>query len=373
MLPLQQNRAGFESASASTPHIQPQMVRPTPSITPQPSSYHAASASPAQQYPRQPSFPQVAPVPYQNSTAQTPAQSQPAPFVAQQHPPLAYSATPSQGYGGATPSQGYGRATIQQAQAQAYQSYQGSNVHEQRATEAYVLSDTANESIPKDIRDQFPQDDQGRVLFFTRPPIDTRHIVSGRTEGEKGRPLIHTESYLEAKAARQKALAQQKRRAEETNGDVGLANGSKRVKSGFFGEERDSDGRIKVNSINARQGQAQSDLDRAEKAKQQQASEQAFQLQTRAIKMIANGMVNGTVKEYLATYGDRALQYFERDHARAKLRLEDEQQRRLFIEETEQPSIEADTRRLLSQNFWTGRARNGTGRFEDDFDNRLPR
>ena len=276
-------------------------------------------------------------------------------------------ATPAQGYGSTAPNQGYARPTIQQAQAQGYPSYQGGNVHEHRAPEAYVLSDTANESIPKDIRELYPRDDQGRVLFFTRPPIDTRHMITGRKAGDKDKPLAHTQEYLQAKEVRLKALAERKH-AMEVNDDATLVNGNKRAKNGHFGEERDADGRIKVNVS------AQTEFEKATKERLQQEAKQALQLQLKAVQMLTDGMRTATANEYIARYGDRATEVMEEDFARAKARTEDEQQRELMMKDSvKQYDTVANTKRMLSQNFWTGRFPDGTGRFEDDFDNRLPR
>lgn len=82
---------------------------------------------------------------------------------------------------------------------------------EPRGSEVYVLSNIANESIPKHIRDNFPQDDEGRVLFFTKPPTLPDTVVRGRD----GQPLAHTEKYLAAKAERDKLIATRKREREE--------------------------------------------------------------------------------------------------------------------------------------------------------------
>lgn len=309
---------------------------------------------------------------YQSPAPQTPARPQPAPYVPQQehHAQAAYSATLSQGHAGGTPSQGYGRPTTQQPQPQqqAYPSHSGSTAAERRAPEAYVLSEIANESILKDIRDQFPQDDQGRVLFFTRPPIDTRHIVSGRKSADKDQPLVHTDQYLNAKEARPRALAAQKRASEEVNGHAASINGHKRVKLGHFGEERDADGRIRVNPV------AYAELKGKARAKQQKEAEEARQLQIRAIKLLQDGMMKATRDEYRLKYGDLALESLDEDQARAKLRFEDEQQRRMLMQGfDQQDDIATDTRKMISQNFWTGRLLDGSERFEDDFDNRLPR
>ncbi|RDW67978.1 hypothetical protein BP6252_09374 [Coleophoma cylindrospora] len=40
-----------------------------------------------------------------------------------------------------------------------------------RQSETYTLHDDANATIPADIRNQFPCDDEGRVLFFSKPPF----------------------------------------------------------------------------------------------------------------------------------------------------------------------------------------------------------
>jgi hypothetical protein len=291
-----------------------------------------------------------------------PSAQQSAPFGGQQQ--LSQTTYPH-GYGTASATP-YPRNTIQQHQAaQNYAQQQQSNIQDRRAPEAYVLSDTANESIPKDIRDQFPQDDHGRVLFFTRPPIDTRHMITGRTASDKGKPLMHTTKYLEAKEARDKLLSERKRSASDMNGEEHEVNGTKRAKQGHFGEERDADGRIRVNEA------AAAEMSQARLKDQ----EEAAQLQLRAIKKLEENMRRGTVEEYLRRYGKNALDALKEDQARAMARVRDEEQRAMMLGDlgSKGDDIVADTKRLLSQNRWTGRYADGTGRFEDDFDNRLPR
>lgn len=87
---------------------------------------------------------------------------------------------------------------------------------EPRGSEVYVLSNIANESIPKHIRDNFPQDNEGRVLFFTKPPTLSDTMVRGRD----GQPLAHTEKYLAAKAERDKVITARKREQEEMLGST---------------------------------------------------------------------------------------------------------------------------------------------------------
>lgn len=99
----------------------------------------------------------------------------------------------------------------------AYNSYPN-NVPDQRAAEVFVLSDTANASIPQHVRDRFPQDDQGHLLFFTKPPAIHDTVVRGRN----GEALAHTEKYLAAKAERDKIIATRKRAREEEEEVLGL-------------------------------------------------------------------------------------------------------------------------------------------------------
>jgi chromatin structure-remodeling complex subunit RSC1/2 len=85
--------------------------------------------------------------------------------------------------------------------------YSQAQGHVPRPTEVFHLSNAANEAIPADVRSQFHQDDQGRVLFFNQPPVDP---VPPRTAG-----LRHTQAYLDAKAIRDKKIAEHKRKLAE--------------------------------------------------------------------------------------------------------------------------------------------------------------
>lgn len=76
--------------------------------------------------------------------------------------------------------------------------------------EVYILNDHANASIPPEIREQFQRDEQGRVLFFTAPPVIPPE------EEKEGMALGHSARYLAAKAKRD-ALRAEKRKAEEAN------------------------------------------------------------------------------------------------------------------------------------------------------------
>jgi hypothetical protein len=174
--------------NAANMHHPPQAA-PTPQPMQTPLSYnpnhlaqyHQASASPApalQQFPNShgygggaaPAFaPQVAPVAH-GGYGSPHHQSQPAMRGAQQVPPVGYKAP--------------------------------------NPVEVWHLPDSANASIPADIRNQFQLDAQGRLLFFTAPP-------AGSSEPPKAQ-LAHTPGYVawKAKKLKEQFLAK-KRRAEE--------------------------------------------------------------------------------------------------------------------------------------------------------------
>lgn len=83
----------------------------------------------------------------------------------------------------------------------------GPNIPAQRLPEVGHLPENANLAIPEDTRNQFQQDENGHVLWFTSPPVDTLpptkpHSVVG-----------HTAKYLAEKIRIKKAL-KEKRKAE---------------------------------------------------------------------------------------------------------------------------------------------------------------
>jgi chromatin structure-remodeling complex subunit RSC1/2 len=163
--------------------------------------------------------------------------------------------------------------------------------------------------IPAEIREQFPQDEQGRVLFFTTPPVDTEHIVHGRTNAEKGDQLAHSLRYLAVKADREREREREREneahtRQLDSTGDAEMENervteSRKRVKAGFFaadGEQRDADGRIRANPDKALQIAA--------------AQERRLEfLKTRALATLVRQLDQGTNSFYKAEYGEKAEEY----------------------------------------------------------------
>jgi len=214
-----------------------------------------------------------------------------------------------------------------------------------------VLSETANESIPREIRDQFPQDDQGRVLFFTKPPIDTRRIIQGKDAAERGQPLAHSEEYLNAKAERDKLGAGQKRALQ----DQQESHAYKKLRPGQLGEEREADGRIKANHARAAQIKAET-----EKHKQE-ALEAERQLWLRAmgkgLLLLSEQMETATVNEYKLRYGDEWERYLHEDRSRHEERTKKEADRDQKDQELRSRFATepvCDSNWSKASNLWTG-------------------
>lgn len=299
-----------------------QIHRPSPSVPPNiPQAYHQTSASPIPTYARRDSSYQAStPNPYSATPAappQTPSQPHATPYPAQQpQHATSLSAVHPVHYAGATPSQNYNRVTAPPTPAPAsqYTAYPAAvpAAHGPRPVEVYVMSESANNMIPAEIRQQFPQDEQGRVLFFTTPPVDTHHVVQGRTVAEKGDYLSHSLRYLAVKADREREREQAARKrgldVAKTNQDASESN--KRAKPGFFagdGEERDADGRIRANP------------EKAEEIAAEQG-QQLEQLKTRALTTLVHQMNQSNDEFYRTQYGELAEQYKTIDATQQKER-----------------------------------------------------
>ncbi|KAI5302396.1 hypothetical protein KEM55_001129, partial [Ascosphaera atra] len=76
-----------------------------------------------------------------------------------------------------------------------------------RSVEVYTLPDETNNMISKDVRGQFQCDEQGRILFFTAPPLDPVASTS--------RELCHSAAYLAAREKRKSALQQRRKEQAE--------------------------------------------------------------------------------------------------------------------------------------------------------------
>ena len=83
-----------------------------------------------------------------------------------------------------------------------------------RPDEVFRLPENANLAIPEEVRNQFQQDEQGHILFFTAPPLDTLPPV------KPGSAVGHTAKYLATKIRAQIA-AKEKRKAAGLPEDAG--------------------------------------------------------------------------------------------------------------------------------------------------------
>lgn len=93
-----------------------------------------------------------------------------------------------------------------------------------RPIEVYTLADTANASIPADIRAQFHHDEYGKVIFFTAPPLDVNPIP------EEKQTLGHSLRFL-ADKARNEEEDEKKRKAKESEMQATATERVKRLKS----------------------------------------------------------------------------------------------------------------------------------------------
>lgn len=116
-----------------------------------------------------------------------------------------------------------------------------------RLPEVYTLTDNVNETLPADVRQSFQHDADGRILFFTAPPLDRPHKgVSSESSG-----LGHSAQYL---AGRKEWLAErEKKRKERGEKTPGEEDAAKRIALDVDGddEEMDSAGAIASQTMSA--------------------------------------------------------------------------------------------------------------------------
>jgi chromatin structure-remodeling complex subunit RSC1/2 len=93
-----------------------------------------------------------------------------------------------------------------------------------RPVEVWTLADTANSSIPVDIRSQFHHDEYGKIIFYTSPPLDLNRIP------EETQALGHSLRYL-ADKARNKEEDEKKRKAREIELETVATERLKRMKT----------------------------------------------------------------------------------------------------------------------------------------------
>lgn len=134
--------------------------------------------------------------------------------------------------------------------------------------EVYTLPDAANASIPLEIRTQFQRDDQGRILFFTAPPL------ARPARFEKGSdatpPLLGHSIRYQAQKARSQDEVAARRKEYESRKAAARAEKRKRVEA-EEGEQR----------------------------------ERVRKLQRRALEVLQDGLVDGLRADLKALYGEK--------------------------------------------------------------------
>lgn len=317
----QQPRPSVDGRTSVGPGSLPQLTRPSPSMTPQMSPYQAQSISPAPQYLRQNSFQQTPAATHRTVTPQTPTQPLPLPYAASQqlHPTPALTAAHPTNYTPVIPPvQPYVRPPVQPAQA--YPPYGGAVAPPIREQDVFVLPDIANDSIPKSIRDQFPQDSQGRVLFFTKPPVLSDQAIYDTHVASKTKQLTHSEKYLAAKAERDKIIASRKRTNEDQQG----RDDRKRVKDHTINGGGDLNG---IHSISTKASQVQVDSG-SQATKSSEAIDEAIgtNVLDTMHKWIQN-MKSQTEIDYKSSYGDKWKEFLQEDQLRGEERARKEEQK----------------------------------------------
>ena len=85
-----------------------------------------------------------------------------------------------------------------------------------RPPEVYALPDNLNEALPKEVRETFQSDSNGRVLFFTAPPLERPHKgISHESAG-----LGHSSRYLAGLAEWRAEREKKRKERDERNAEA---------------------------------------------------------------------------------------------------------------------------------------------------------
>ena len=339
----------------------------TPSITPQ---YPGAQAS-APAYARQNSYQtQTASRPFatthHTATHQAPIPQQPRPYAPQQqlHQTGMAAAHPTN-YSTSTPAAVYPRQPLVSAQPTQQTGYTAATTHVPREQDVFssvfVLPDPVNAGLPEDIRDQYPQDDQGRVLFFTKPPVDTRTILTGRSKGETYKPLVHSAGFQEYKAALKRRIKEKEEKEREM------------AKKKEMDIDTDNDKKQDINMADAPLTQPLTGNEQSG-SMPVSSTEQSGPDPQQAMIAWAERMAEATKDGYRRMYGADWKLYYDNDELRhrerkalydqerAKKKADIEAAQKLQLPE-EDESPYATSYSFKGRNPWVGR-------YEDDFDPR---
>jgi chromatin structure-remodeling complex subunit RSC1/2 len=187
------------------------------------------------------------------------------------------------------------------------------------------MSDAANSSIPLEIRQQFPCDDHGRVLWFTTPPLNNAPGPLEIVPKKDGKPLAHTPEYFAAKEKRRKMIEERKREVQER--------------------------------MAAEKGSADAEENGLDSKRQKVTDPQ---VDTLVLQTLTDQILNANKEWYQAQYGDRAAEVEAFDAQRVRERRKEGEAQEAYFEERRR----VEEQRREREKGMEGRV------FRDDWDER---
>ncbi|KAK3348119.1 hypothetical protein B0H65DRAFT_508072 [Neurospora tetraspora] len=104
-----------------------------------------------------------------------------------------------------------------------------------RAPEVYTLAENIDSEIPEEVKKQFQTDDQGRVLFFTAPPLNRASIRNGGV-AEQYAGLGHSVHWESIKALKEERRRKRKERDEALQEEANKRKAAKTAEDKANGE-----------------------------------------------------------------------------------------------------------------------------------------
>lgn len=104
-----------------------------------------------------------------------------------------------------------------------------------RAPEVYTLADNIDSEIPEEVKEQFQTDDQGRVLFFTAPPLNRASVRNGGV-AEQFAGLGHSVHWESIKALKEERRRKRKERDEALQEEANKRKAAKTAEAKANGE-----------------------------------------------------------------------------------------------------------------------------------------
>ncbi|KAK3487219.1 hypothetical protein B0T13DRAFT_491774 [Neurospora crassa] len=104
-----------------------------------------------------------------------------------------------------------------------------------RAPEVYTLAENIDSEIPEEVKKQFQTDDQGRVLFFTAPPLNRASVRNGGV-AEQYAELGHSVHWESIKALKEERRRKRKERDEALQEEANKRKAAKTAEAKANGE-----------------------------------------------------------------------------------------------------------------------------------------